>query len=79
MTVRELLQELGGLVCRCGRRKGARKTFCPTCFARLPRDLQRPLYRRIGEGYEEAYEAAAAVVDRHKAEDDAKIARLTAR
>jgi hypothetical protein len=56
----ELLQELQGTVCRCGRNKQARQTFCGGCYRALPRAMQLALYRRFGSGYEEAYAAAVA-------------------
>jgi len=32
--------------------------FCHGCWKRLPGKRQRALYRRIGEGFETAYEEA---------------------
>jgi len=60
---RDLLKELAGSACRCGRVKRPRQTFCSRCFQRLPPALKRALYRRIGEGYEAAYQAAVASLD----------------
>jgi hypothetical protein len=57
-----LVRELAGPVCRCGRPKSARRTFCSRCYYRLPPQLRSALYRRIGEGYEEAYAAAVAAL-----------------
>jgi len=45
--------------CLCGRPKARRYAFCFRCYASLPRDMQRALWRRFGQGYEEAYDAAA--------------------
>jgi hypothetical protein len=56
----ELVRELRGTECRCGRPKGANKTFCQACYYALPEYMRRALYRRVGSGYEEAYSAAVA-------------------
>lgn len=71
-----LVRELRGVTCRCGAPKVARQTFCKTCYAWLPRDLQQALYRLVGNGYEEAYERGARIIDYIVAVDKAKIARL---
>lgn len=57
-----LVQELKGLVCRCGAPKNAAHTFCGKCYFALPLNRRQALYQRIGEGYEEAYAAALAVL-----------------
>ncbi|GAH74320.1 unnamed protein product, partial [marine sediment metagenome] len=44
--------------CACGMQKEPRKSFCYGCYMALPRDMRRDLWKPIGEGYEEAYEAA---------------------
>lgn len=53
-----LIAELKGLRCRCGRVKKPGQTFCRQCYAVLSKDQGRALYRRVGAGYEQAYEAA---------------------
>lgn len=60
MTLAEIIKEFGGLRCRCGAVKMPRQTFCRRCYRLLPRDLGNALYRRVGEGYEDAYAAACA-------------------
>ncbi|MCE5242476.1 MAG: phage protein GemA/Gp16 family protein [Syntrophobacteraceae bacterium] len=57
------LRELQSDQCQCGKSKGSGKSFCYSCWKKLPVDLQRPLYRRLGQGYEEAYEQAARHLD----------------
>lgn len=52
------MKELGGVTCRCGREKRRGQTFCHWCYYRLPTHIRKALYRRIGEGYEEAYRDA---------------------
>lgn len=54
----DLVRELIGKRCICGRSKRPRATFCLTCYSRLPDLLQGNLYKRIGQGYERAYHAA---------------------
>lgn len=72
----EIIRELAGVKCRCGEPKVPKQTFCRFCYGKLPRKLQRELYRMVGEGYEEAYAASCTVLDERKAIDDAKIRRL---
>ncbi len=45
--------------CQCGRGKSPGYSFCPTCYKSLTNDMQRALYRRMGLGYEEAFEEAS--------------------
>jgi hypothetical protein len=54
-------------LCRCDRRKKKRMSFCPTCYGRLPREMKNALYRRAGQGYEEAYDAAVKHLEEKKA------------
>lgn len=54
----KLLRELAGTVCRCGAKKKSRQTFCGRCYHSLPRSVALALYRRVGDGYEEAYAKA---------------------
>jgi len=44
--------------CACDRGKQSGKAFCFRCFKALPGDMQRALYKRVGQGFEEAYEEA---------------------
>ncbi len=60
------IRELRSEQCQCGRGKKSGKSFCYSCWKRLPEDLQRALYRRIGEGYEAAYERAVMHLDKEK-------------
>jgi hypothetical protein len=61
-TPAEMLAELRGTTCRCGREKDRMKSFCLPCFMRLPRYLRTALYKRIGTGYETAYESAVKIL-----------------
>lgn len=57
------LEQIKGDECLCGRTKKPRQAVCFTCWRRLPRDLQRRLYSRLGEGFEEAFDEAAQYID----------------
>lgn len=52
------LRELKSDGCMCGKPKKKNFSFCWTCFQRLPEEMRKSLYRRMGRGYEEAYDAA---------------------
>lgn len=60
---KRLVAELAGTECRCGETKKAKQTFCRKCFFKLPRDLRNALYQRIGQGYEQAYQAAVEKIE----------------
>lgn len=57
----QLLRELAGATCFCGRKKTGMQTFCGMHYHMLPAEMKSALYKRVGEGYEEAYAAAKAV------------------
>jgi len=50
--------ELKSDECQCGRTKKPKMSFCYICYKSLPADMQKALYQRIGDGYEEAYDEA---------------------
>ena len=56
--------------CMCGARKQPGKSFCWTCWKKLPLELQRALYRRIGSGYEQACDDAHAFLMREGNDGD---------
>jgi hypothetical protein len=58
-----LFDELKGATCRCGRVKKEMQTFCGQCYRKLPEVAQRNLYKRIGQGYEQAYAAAVEILE----------------
>lgn len=57
-----LIRELRGNKCLCGRDKPSGKTFCYLCYHELPDTLKRAIYKRVGQGYEEAYVSCVAVL-----------------
>lgn len=60
-----LVHELQSDVCRCHEPKNKMQTFCRSCYYTLSPALRMRLYRRIGEGYEEAYGLAVQTLQ-HK-------------
>lgn len=56
---RKLIAELRSVTCRCGAAKKTRQTFCPQCYYALPHSMRVRLWDLMGEGYEQAYAAAA--------------------
>jgi len=55
---RVYLEALDRLKCQCGRVKQRGNSLCSKCYWRLPRAMRRDLYRKMGQGYEAAYDAA---------------------
>lgn len=49
--------------CACGKAKKRKQSFCYFDFKSLPDDMQKALYRPIGNGYEEAYDEAVAYLE----------------
>lgn len=70
-----ILTKFLGTKCEaCGDPKRRNTAFCPACYFRLPKDTQKALWNRIGEGFEEAYEAGLKWLR----DDEAETARLLA-
>jgi hypothetical protein len=59
----DLVEELRGTTCRCGNHKAHVQTFCRECYYSLPKRLRAALYHLIGDGYEEAYDAATTFLE----------------
>jgi len=57
-------KELTGNGCICGGEKKSGKSFCYTCFKALPEEHQKDLYKRLGSGYEQAYDTAVEYLER---------------
>lgn len=56
LTVKDLAASLRSTTCpSCTGSKGERKSVCGCCWHELPAGIQRRLYKRIGEGYEQAF------------------------
>ena len=58
-----LMRSLRCTICpACGQSKRSRRSFCFSCFIRLPRKFQQWLYSRFNEGYAESVSEALAVL-----------------
>ena len=52
------VKQLASEECLCGNSKLRGNSFCYRCYKALPGDMQKAIYRSLGRGYEEAFEAA---------------------
>lgn len=59
----ELIRELCGTKCRCGKSKARGKSFCYSCWQKLPPNQRGRLYNPVGQGYEAAYEWAVSILE----------------
>ena len=75
-TAIEIIRTLGGLECRCKKPKRAHDSFCRWCYGKLPPTMQRALYQRVGDGYEQAYGAAVDFLDEFERAEEAKRASI---
>lgn len=67
---KQLVRELAGIECAgCGNPKEPGKTYCRKCYYRLPPRLRSALYKRIGAGYLEVCDEAAAFLKARAAKD----------
>jgi ribosomal protein L40E len=56
---RNIWEEFRSTVCSvCGGAKPPNNGFCRACYHSLPKNLRTPMWRRFGDGYEAAHEAA---------------------
>jgi hypothetical protein len=61
MEKRTVLDDFLGNECAaCGGFKRTRMSHCGICYHRLPLEMQSTLYRRFGDGYEDAFAASTA-------------------
>lgn len=63
MNRRECLLALISKQCQCGAPKASGRSHCRTCYFRLPPFMRKNLYKRLGEGYEQAYTESLAVLE----------------
>jgi len=60
----QLFASLKSTTCpACGRFKKPMQTLCASDYRRLSKQLKKDLYKRLGEGYEEAVHAALNALD----------------
>ena len=58
-TTRHLLDSLRSATCpTCAGDKTRGQTMCHRCWGELPAAFRTPLYRRVGQGYEDAFRRA---------------------
>jgi hypothetical protein len=57
-TMLEAAMMLRGNRCSCHKIKVVKQAFCGDCFHALPPAMQKALYKRLGKGFEQAYQAA---------------------
>ena len=69
METKTALAELKATKCHCGKNKATMKSLCRTCYFALPEHMRRALYKRIFEGYEEAYQASIEYLDGLKSQE----------
>lgn len=56
LSNRQILDDLVGTVCRaCDGAKNGRMSHCRSCYYKLPTKMRMALYKKFGDGYEEAY------------------------
>lgn len=68
MTEEEIIESLGSQACpNCGGYKRPRMSFCGQCYRMLPYGLKQALYRRVGQGYEEAFREATEFHEQRRA------------
>ena len=58
---------LGTLCWTCLGAKRSKQSHCSACYHRLPKPMQTALYKRFGEGYEEAFTASVEWLRAHPA------------
>lgn len=61
-----ILEDFLGTECSgCGGAKNPKMSHCSRCYYKLPKTMQKDLYKRFGEGYEEAFAASRAYLAEH--------------
>ena len=66
MSKKSILEDFLGTECSgCGGVKRPKMSHCGKCYWRLPKQMRTDLYKRFGEGYEEAFTAASAWLAEH--------------
>jgi hypothetical protein len=56
-TRKSILEDFLGTECvACGAEKKSKMSHCSKCFWKLPKAMRDKLYKRFGEGYEEAFD-----------------------
>lgn len=59
MESNEIFEIFLGTRCQgCGRAKRTHQAFCSMCYRHLPGALRKSLWKRFGNGFEEAYQGS---------------------
>lgn len=59
METHEIWQAFISTTCAgCGGRKKERNAFCLLCYRQLPKLMQHSLWKRFGDGFENAYQGS---------------------
>lgn len=48
--------------CACGEPKRVNQAFCPLCYRRLPADVRRGLWAKLGKGFAGVYHVALEIL-----------------
>jgi hypothetical protein len=66
MESSEIFDRFMGHECQgCSGRKSSASGFCVPCYRQLPRALKSCLWKRFGNGFEEAYQASLSWFREH--------------
>jgi hypothetical protein len=63
LTDMEIVQALKSTDCQCGREKKSRMSHCSRCYFRLAPEMRQQLYKKLGQGYEEAYRESLEILN----------------
>ena len=67
-----ILRQFVGTACVCGQVKESKHAFCFRCYRSLPPTTQRSLWKRFGQGFEDAYVRAEKVLLERSARREAR-------
>lgn len=67
----------GTLCAGCSGTKQRHNAFCKRCYRQLPRALQKCLWQRFGEGFEQAYVASLSWFREHPFQGDHRAKQQT--
>ena len=69
MGTRQAVSDLKSVTCHCGAAKPPMNSHCRRCYFALPQPMRRALYKKIRNGYEEAYQASCEYLDEMKSKE----------
>jgi hypothetical protein len=62
LTKQQIFDALRSERCYCGGHKKVGMSHCAKCYYSLPGDIRRSLWKRMGAGYEEAYQKSVEIL-----------------